>query len=121
MLINAGIHPDNYRQAVDIILEQVEAVNQGKVSLEELEATKRGLINDFLTMEDNPMAIIDRGMLGTIHGIQREVEEAINQVRRVSVEDLVEQGQNLKLDTIYFLRGRGESGGGQGSEEEVQV
>ena len=121
MLINAGIHPDNYQKAVDIILEQVEAVNQGNISLPELEATKRGLINNFLTMEDNPMAVIDRGMLGNIHNVQREVEEAVDRVREVTVDDLVEQGQRLKLDTIYFLRGPGgRPGGGQGAGQEVQ-
>ncbi|NLY29053.1 MAG: insulinase family protein [Firmicutes bacterium] len=121
MLINAGIHPDNYQKAVDIILEQVEAVNQGDVSSQELKATKMGLINNFLTMEDNPMAVIDRGMLGNVHGVQREVEEAVDRVREVSVDDLVEQGQRLKLDTVYFLRGPGGSfSGGQGSGQEVQ-
>ena len=123
MLINAGIHPDNYRQAVDIIVDQVEAVNRGEVSAQELEATKRGLINSLLTMEDDPMAVSDRGRLGRVHGIQRDVEEAVDSVRQVSVEDLVEQGQKLKLDTIYFLRGRagGEAGGGQGAGQEVQL
>ncbi|HHV93200.1 MAG TPA: insulinase family protein [Firmicutes bacterium] len=122
MLINAGIHPDNYQKAVNIILGQVEALNQGRVTEEELEATKRGLINSFLTMEDNPTATIDRGMLEAVHGVRRTPQEVVDLVRRVTVEDLVEQGRKLKLDTIYFLRGEMEkSASGNRAGQEVQL
>ena len=106
LMVNAGIHPDNYQEAVEIILHQVEEMNEGKISFDELEATKQGLISGILTMEDNAMAIIDRGLIGAINGVRRGMEEAVRAIREVEVEDLVEQGGLMELDTIYFLRGR---------------
>ena len=108
LMINAGIHPDNYAKAVEIILDQIDAINQGKVSSEELEATKRGLINGVLTMEDNAIAMIDRAMIGAVNGVFRDTKETINAIRQVSKEDLIEQGRQLQLDTIYFLKGHPE-------------
>ena len=100
----------------------MEALNQGRVTEEELEATKRGLINSFLTMEDNPTATIDRGMLEAVHGVRWTPQEVVDLVRRVTVEDLVEQGRKLKLDTIYFLRGEMEkSASGNRAGQEVQL
>lgn len=105
LMINAGIDPDNYEKAVEIILHQVDEINHGKVSKEELEATKRGLINGVLTMEDSAMAMIDRGIMGAINDVKRDTAEAIDSIRQVDLEDLVGQGRLLTLDTIYFLRG----------------
>ncbi|NMB10744.1 MAG: insulinase family protein [Firmicutes bacterium] len=106
LMLNAGIHPDNYQEAVGIILHQVEEINRGKVSVDELEATKHGLINSILTMEDNAMAVIDRGLMGVINGVRRGMNDATSAIRRVTIEDLVEQGRLMELDTIYFLRGQ---------------
>ena len=104
LMINAGIHPNEYDQAVEIILQQVEDMNQGMISLDELEKTKQGLINGFLTMGDSAIAIIDRGIVEITNGVRRDMEQVIAAIRAVTVQDLVEQGRQLKLDTIYFLQ-----------------
>lgn len=106
LMINAGIHPANYAQAVEIILAQIDELNKGNVSSEELEATKRGLINGVLTMEDNAIAMIDRTMIGAVNGVFRDTKETINAIRQVSKDDLIQQGHKLQLDTIYFLKGQ---------------
>lgn len=108
LMINAGIHPDNYAQAVEIILDQIHEINRGNVLSDELEATKRGLVNNVLTMEDNAIAMIDRAMIGAVNGVFRDTQETIKAIRQVSKEDLIEQGRKLQLDTIYFLKGHPE-------------
>lgn len=110
IMTNAGIDPAHYQRTVDIMQEQVEEINRGNVSDEELEATKKGLISNLLTMEDNSLSVIDRAMVGVVNGVVRDREEVIRAIGAVSKDDLVEQGQRLQLDTIYFLHGRDFSG-----------
>ena len=106
LMISAGIPPDRYNEAVEIIMHQVEEMNRGAITLDELDKTKQGLINGLLTMQDSAIAIIDRGLVETIHDIRRDLEEVVTAVRAVTVDDLVEQGRLLQLDTIYFLQGQ---------------
>lgn len=103
--INAGIDRSCYEQAVQIIREQVEELQQGNISDEELAKTKKALANSIMAMADNPSAIIDRNIIGIIHGKQRSVPEVISLVEGVTKEDVQQAASTFELDTVYFLRG----------------
>ncbi|NLK07478.1 MAG: insulinase family protein [Firmicutes bacterium] len=105
LMINAGIPPSRYNEALEIILQEVDALDAGSVTSWELEQTKRGLVNSFLTMEDSAISIIDRGIVEATQDVRRKAEDVIEAIKAVTVEDLVEIGEQLQLDTIYFLQG----------------
>lgn len=106
LVINAGINPEDYDEAVQIITEQVDELNRGAVTSLELEKTKRGLVSAFLTMQDNAMAVVDRGMMELVNETERDIPATLDGIEAITIEDLVEQGAALKLDTIYFLEGQ---------------
>lgn len=107
--ITAGIDHGQYDKAVEIINNQITDMQQGKISDEELDRTKIGLISGMQTMADNPASIIDRNVLGIVHGQVRFLEQVIDNIKGVTREQVQKAAQGIKPDTFYFLSGqRGE-------------
>lgn len=108
MYVQSGIEIANYEKAVSIIKEQFAAMQEGKISEEELQFTKNGLINQYRTLMDSPEGMIDVYVNGLISGRLRTLEEMCEAVQQVTVEDVVAVAQQIHLDTIYFLRNKEE-------------
>ena len=76
-----------------------------KITQDELERTKIGLISGMQTMADNPASIIDRNVIGVVHGQLRSLEEVIGEIEKVTLEQVQAAANQIKLDTVYFLSG----------------
>jgi len=101
--IQTGIAVDKYDKALEIILEQIEALKSGAVSEEELLFTRRGLVNQYVQALDTPMAMVEIHFGGILAGVKRDIPVLMEQVNQVKHDDLVEAVQSLSLDTVYFL------------------
>lgn len=112
--VQTGIDPRNYERALQIILQQVQALKDGQVSKEELEFTKNGLRNQYLQALDQPMSIADVHFSGVLTGTNRNIDDLLNQLQAVKADDVVEIAQTLRQDTVYFLGNRGEQDDAQG-------
>lgn len=114
LTIAAGIAVDKYEQALAIIREQVAALSRGDISDEELENTRKGLLNGLLSGRDSPGRIIGGRLVGLINNRVRPVRELIRDLENVSRDDVLRVAQGVRLDTVYFLRtpagGPGEEG-----------
>ncbi|NMB35256.1 MAG: insulinase family protein [Firmicutes bacterium] len=112
-LIGSGIEVKDYRQALDIILQQVDAVKKGQISREEMENTRRGIINRLKIIGDSPYSLVGYYLDGLIGGRPEErTEELIQKVERITKDDVVAVAENIHLDTVYFLRSTDEEEGG---------
>ncbi len=103
-LIGSGIEVDNYQQALEIILQQVELVKKGQISREEMENTRRALTNQFKIVGDSPYSLVGFYMDGLIGERPEGAEQFIQRIERITKEDIVAVAQKVHLDTIYFLR-----------------
>ncbi len=104
LTISAGISGDKQDQALEIIEEQVKALQAGEISSEELEQTKRGLINAMTGINDNPAGIIDRNLIGIVQGEMRTIYQVVKAIQGVGHEDCVRIMNKIQLDTTYILR-----------------
>ncbi|WP_339063176.1 EF-P 5-aminopentanol modification-associated protein YfmF [Tepidibacillus marianensis] len=104
MTIQSGIEIKKYEKAVQIIKEQIQSMKDGKITVQELNQTKAILSNQLREMLDRPRQLIDYTYQSVLSGKPRTLSEMIEQIRRVSVNDLVRVGKKIKLDTVYFLR-----------------
>lgn len=104
LYIQSGIEIDSYDKAVNIIKQQLEEMKQGNISDTELEYTKSGLINGFKTVQDSPEGIIDVHSGGFVSGKYRSMDELIEQVSRVTKDEVQHVANRVLLDTVYFLR-----------------
>lgn len=108
--ISAGIEGDQYEKAVDIISKQVIALQQGDISEDELIRTKKGLISGIQSMNDSATSVIDRNVLGVIHGKLRSTEEVTQAIAAVTLGQVQAVARGIELDTVYFLsNGKGDN------------
>lgn len=103
MVIGAGIEFEDFDPALAIIHQQVERMQQGEISDEEMDFTLSALTNEILAEHDSPGQIIagelERLLLGGgLHG-----QDLIDALTKVTREDVVRVAQGVRLDTTYFL------------------
>lgn len=106
ILAFAGIAPDHYEQASQLMQEQVEALRRGDISDDEWEGTLRSLITRLRSTQDSPGSLILRHLQGAVEGVEQSIDEAIAGLESLSREQVAEAGQQLQLDTIFLLRGK---------------
>jgi predicted Zn-dependent peptidase len=104
LTITAGISGDTQDQALEIIQQQIHALQAGQITPEELYQTKRGLISAMTSVNDNPAGVIDRNLIGIVHGQMRTVDQVVEALHRVQHEDCVRVMDRVQLDTVYTLR-----------------
>ena len=108
MLISSGIEFKNYERAKEEILEQLDEVKKGNFSDEELDISKDFIINQYRSYFDSPYMLRSFYLGQLLSGNADSVEEAIENVRRVTADEVVQAFSDITLDTVYFLKGREE-------------
>ncbi len=108
IFVMSGIEFKNYEQAVSIIREQMDKMKNGDISDGELAQTKEMLRNQILESVDNPNSWVDLLYHSKVAGIDRSIDEWIEGIQAVTMQDVLEVGNTVTLDTIYFLKGEGQ-------------
>jgi len=107
MIISSGIEFKNYKKALDIIKEQLNDVKRGSITEQELEGTRKSIINSLKETADSPGALISFYQDGAIIGKQETIEDFIEKISRVGISDIKRVSEKITLDTIYFLTNKG--------------
>lgn len=108
MTIQSGIEIANYERAVDIIRKQLDAMQQGDISDVEMEQTRATLINQLRERQDRPYDLIDAEYHSIASGRPRPLEQLVEELKQVTKADVQRVAEKVQLDTIYFLRDKGE-------------
>lgn len=102
--IRCGIEIDNYEKAVEVIKEQLEAMKNGNFTDEDIQNAKKYIVSGLQTTQeeqDSELSYYFGQELSDKFTSFEEYEEKINKVTR---EDIQKVAQNIKVNTIYFLR-----------------
>ncbi|PEX91011.1 EF-P 5-aminopentanol modification-associated protein YfmF [Bacillus cereus] len=105
LFVMSGIEAKNYEKAVEIIKEQMLAMQNGDFSEEEMHQTKSVIQNQILEAIDTPRGFVEMLYHGVISDRTRPVEEWLTGIESVTKEEIVNVAKNIELDTIYFLHG----------------
>lgn len=108
MLIGSGIEFANYEKTVTLIKKQMEEMNQGKFSTEDIKSAQNSIITSIRSMTDSPSMLADFYYTQAITKNNDSLEEMIEKIRQVDKDQIIKAGQNIKLDTIYFLKNKEE-------------
>lgn len=103
--IRCGIEIQNYEKAVNVIKEQLEAMKNGDFTEEDIENAKKYVVAGLRTTreeQDSELTYYLGQELSDKFTTFEEYEEKINKVTK---EDIQKVAQNIKINTIYFLRG----------------
>lgn len=87
------------------IFTQLQAICDGQISQEELQAAKEALCNALRGVHDSPGAIESYYGSGILSGNELTPAEYKAAVEAVTAEQVAEVARTLVLDTVYILRG----------------
>ena len=103
--VAAGIDFDKEQQTRDEILRQVEACKAGDITPRELEAARAALMSSLRATHDSPGAIEGYYATAALSGLGMTPEEYMTALERVTLEQVVEAANTLRLHSTYFLKG----------------
>jgi predicted Zn-dependent peptidase len=110
--VSSGIEKDDLKKAEKVILKQLDDIKKGKITDFEFNAAKKSLINAHSEITDSAAVIERYYLVNSEFSVNDSIEDAKRKFAEVSLEDVIRVAQNIKLDTVYFLSGKG------GEEEE---
>ncbi|MBM7659295.1 putative Zn-dependent peptidase [Bacillus mesophilus] len=109
LMVMSGVDAKNYDQAVSIIKEQMIAMKNADFTDKELEQTKAVLVNQLLETIDTSRGLIEVLYNDVLAEVKQPIDEWLRKVKDVTKEQIIEAGKKIELDTIYFLKGKGEA------------
>ena len=105
LFIEAGIDPGKFRKAADLIRKQVADMEKGKISKEELESTRKSLVDRLLAVDDSPVRRIHTAFEMAAHGRDDSPEDTIRAITKITRDDLARVAARVKHELTYFLKG----------------
>ena len=105
MTVNAGIDGSKQREVKEAIFAQLEACRAGNISENELSAAKESILSGLRSVYDSPGAIEGFFSTAAISGLGRTPEVYAQQIRAVTVGDVVEAARTVTFHSAFFLKG----------------
>ena len=102
--IRCGIEIENYEKALKIIKEQLEEMQDGKFTEEDLENSKKYMISGIQSAQDEQDSEITYYIGQELSGMLTTFEEYMKKINEVKLEDVKNVANKIKINTIYFLR-----------------
>lgn len=103
MLVMSGIDNKNYEQAVTIIKEQMKAMTAGDFTDNEIGQTKAVIKNQLLETIDTSRGIVEILYHNIVSGAQISLDDWLEEMEKITKDDIVKVAAKIQLDTIYFL------------------
>ncbi len=103
--VAAGIEFSQKELAQEKILAQLEDCRRGNMSEEELLSAKQGIITQLQATHDSPGSIEGYYANAALNGLAMTPAEYIRAVEQVTLAQVMEAAESVKLHTVYFLEG----------------
>lgn len=104
-----GIEAENYRKATRIIEKQFEALKQGKITKKEFKMAKESVIGSNISAQDSLNYMVKKLVNYSRYNEFINTETILEELKKVTIEDVIEVISNTKYLTHYFLKGVGEN------------
>ena len=104
--VSSGIEFQNYQQAYDEILSQLAAVQNGELEEWELAGARSTLLNSYATVGDSQGKLENFYLGQAATGRSETPADLAQAVMEVSAERICRAMSTVKLDTVYFLKGK---------------
>lgn len=104
IFIRCGIQIDNYDKAMGLIKEQLVNLKEGKFSEEDLKNAKTCLVSGIRNIKEEQDSEIVYYIGQELAKTNREIDEYIEMINKVSREDVLALAKEVQINTIYFLR-----------------
>lgn len=106
MLVSSGVEFGKVEEAKREILAQLAACQAGDFSGDELEWARRSVVSTLMTTLDAQGRLEDYWLGQAAAGLEEGPEALARRVEQVTRDQAAAAAQKLKLDTVYFLKGK---------------
>ena len=106
LTVSSGIETKDYDRALAEILHQLEAVQRGEWEDWELTAARSAMRASLQSLGDSQGAMENYYLGQAATGQDESPEELLVLLSEVTPERIRAAAQSVKLDTVYFLKGR---------------
>ena len=104
IFVRAGIEIENYEKALNIIKQQLQDMQDGNFSDEDIKQAKRTLVATINDIPEEQDIEISYYYGQELSGKETSVEEYKNNIENVSKENIISVANGININTIYFLR-----------------
>ena len=104
--VSSGIEFENFQKTYDEILAQLDAVRKGDLEDWEFDGARSTLLNAYTSMGDSQGKLENFYLGQAATGQNESPEELAKQMLAVTPERIFRAMESVKLDTVYFLRGK---------------
>lgn len=109
LVVNAGIEFENYQKAYDEILLQLKEIQDGNISDHEFKSSVNTIINSYNSYYDDQRALATFYLTEAVSGRNMTISDIIHDIKKVTMQDVIDVSKKIKLDTVYFLTGKEEN------------
>lgn len=103
IFIRCGIEVQNYEKALEIIKKQLEDIEKGEFTEEDLQNAKQNIISTIKFIPDEQDTGITYYFGQELSRNYVSFEEYENKVKAITKAQIVELANKINIDTIYFL------------------
>ena len=103
LYMSCGIATENYEQALEISLAQLEAISEGEINDGEFDASLKTILNQNRMLEDNFPALVGSDFIWRLHGGELDLAGLRERLEKVSRDDIAAAAATIRHDTTYFL------------------
>ena len=104
IIIRAGIEIENYEKALNLIKQQIKDMETTNFTDEEVENAKELIISTVNGIEDSQDAEITYYFSQELSKQSTEIEQYVENIKKVQPKKVNEIAKKIKINTIYFLR-----------------
>jgi len=103
VFIESGIEEDKLEQVKSEILNQIDILKNGNLTIEEIDEVKKYLIQKTKMITDKIRYINDWFIFQIPFGVIRYPHHFIDEISKISKEDIVYCASKIVLDTVFIL------------------
>jgi len=103
IFINSGIESENKQKAQSEILKQLESIQNGEITDEEIENTKKLLANACTSVSDDMIRIMHFYIARLCTGRFTSPDDEKAAYASITREDIINAARKVKLNTVYFM------------------
>ena len=105
MIVSSGIENENAGVVREEVLRQLQDLQNGNLTQDELEAARRALCHQLRAMKDSPASLEYFFQSQAAGGFLSDPDGLAERMEQVTREEVLEAGRRVALDTVYFLKG----------------
>ena len=105
LTVNAGIDSSREQEALQAIHAQLCACREGQISDTELAAAKESILSGLRAVYDSPGAMENFFSTAAISGLARTPQTYADEIRSVTVADVVAAANTITYHSAFFLKG----------------